>query len=97
MKGSVLRKVKNDRMKKLYDDYVAKLKTGATTQVDEAKLSALEVKNARRPFAAGALVDEGGADEAHEGGPAAAGVEGIAPMMAPGAPPALKVVPKEGK
>lgn len=43
MKGSVLRKVKNERLKELYDTYVANLKAGATIEVDAAKVSAIKV------------------------------------------------------
>jgi peptidyl-prolyl cis-trans isomerase C len=91
MKGSVLRKVKNDAMKKLYDDYVAKLKTGANTKVDEAKLGAIEVKSARRPF--GGLPMGGDGDEGEgEGAPAGlpAGLGGAAgglPVPGAGMPP----------
>ena len=53
MKGSVLRKVKNEKMKELYDAYVAKLRTGASVKIEESKLAALEIKNARRPFSPG--------------------------------------------
>jgi len=78
MKGSVLRKVKNERMKSLYDEYVAKLKTGASTQIDEAKLAAIEVKSARmRPGAP--MLGEG--DEA-DGAGAMPG--GMPALTAPG-------------
>lgn len=54
MKGAVLRKVKNEKMKSMYDEYVQKLRTGANTQIEEGKLAALEVKSARmRPGLAG--------------------------------------------
>jgi len=49
MKGSVLRKVKNDKMQELYNSYVAKLRQGADIKIDEAKLNAIEVKTSRRP------------------------------------------------
>lgn len=53
MKGSVLRKVKNEKLKDLYDSYVGNLRTGAAIQVNEDKLGALEVKSARRGASAG--------------------------------------------
>jgi len=53
MKGSVLRKVKNDKLKEMYDQYVASLKTGAQVNVDEAKLGAVDISPSRRPMAPG--------------------------------------------
>jgi len=53
MKGSVLRKVKNDKLKELYDSYVAKLKEGAKIEVDEAKLASIEVQGAKQPTGPG--------------------------------------------
>jgi peptidyl-prolyl cis-trans isomerase C len=90
MKGSVLRKIKNDKMKELYDGYVARAKQGATIKIDEAKLAAVEIKNSRRPFAPGAGLpgsegeegEDGAAEEGEEGG----GIPGG--MPAPGAAPA---------
>ncbi len=46
MKGSVLRKVKNERLKELYEQYVASLKTGAKVDIDDAKVKALKVDRA---------------------------------------------------
>lgn len=96
MKGSVLRKVKNEKMKELYDSYVAKLKTGADIKIDESKLAAVEVKNARRPYMPGTPVgapgegeegagEEGGEgemDDAAGGPPAGAMPSGAAPVPA---------------
>jgi len=48
MKGSVLRKVKNERLKELYESYVAKQREGASISVNEEKLSVVEVKATRR-------------------------------------------------
>jgi parvulin-like peptidyl-prolyl isomerase len=48
MKGSVLRKVKNQRLKDLYDQYVAKLRQGSTIEVKEDRLAAVEVQPAVR-------------------------------------------------
>ncbi len=53
MKGSVLRKVKNERLKTLYEEYVEKLRTGADVQVNADKLSAIEVTNKRRSVGPG--------------------------------------------
>ncbi len=97
MKGSVLRKVKNERMKSMYDEYVAKLKTGATTNIDEAKLAAIEIKSARvRPPAGMLMGGEGDGDEGGEAMGAGAGAMPgglVAPtpaMPAPAAPAAGK-------
>lgn len=48
MKGAVLRKVKNDRLKDLYDQYVNGLKQGAKVEVMTDKVNALEIKAARK-------------------------------------------------
>lgn len=81
MKGSVLRKVKNDKMKELYDAYVAKLKQGADIKVDDTKLAAVEIKNSRRPFAPGAMPGAEG-EEGEEG----AALEATAGAEEDGAP-----------
>jgi peptidyl-prolyl cis-trans isomerase C len=49
MKGSVLRKVKNDRLKEMYRDYVDTLKVDAIIQVDQAAVDALPLEPATRP------------------------------------------------
>ncbi len=95
MKGSVLRTVKNEKMKELYDDYVAKLKQGADIKVDEAKLQALEIKSSRRALG-GAMGGEPG--EEGEGEPGEEG-EGLRmPMPEGGAPmaPATAGMPAPG-
>ena len=51
MAGTVLRKVKNDRMKTLYDGYVAKQRSGATVEVNANVLDSIVVESVRRPFA----------------------------------------------
>jgi peptidyl-prolyl cis-trans isomerase C len=66
MKGTVLRKAKSAKQQELYDAYVANLKKDAKITTDDAKLGALEIKNARRPFAPG--MDEHGEDLEEEGG-----------------------------
>jgi len=53
MKGSVLRKVKNEKLKELYDQYVAQLKQGAKVEIDEAKLAAVDIKQAVRAMPPG--------------------------------------------
>ncbi len=58
MKGSVLRKVKNDKLKELYDKYVADLKTSAKVDVKTDKLNALEIKSVRRPLGPGFVSPE---------------------------------------
>lgn len=49
MKGSVLRKVKNEKLKSLYDSYVGGLRTSATITTEEEKLGAIEVEPAKAP------------------------------------------------
>lgn len=49
MKGSVLRKVKSEKLKELYEQYVANLRQGVNVDVNEDKLAAIEVKQAIRP------------------------------------------------
>jgi parvulin-like peptidyl-prolyl isomerase len=91
MKGSVLRKVKNDKMKELYDGYVAKLKQGADIKIDDAKLAAVEIKNSRRPFTPGAALPGAEGEDGEEGGAAEAGGEeegATAPPAPAGAAPA---------
>lgn len=60
MKGSVLRKVKNERLKELYEQYVASLRKGAEISVDDAKLGSLEVKASRRTLSPGTKGGPGG-------------------------------------
>lgn len=70
MKGSVLRKVKNEKLKELYDAYVAKLSLGVKVKVDEARLRSIQV--AGRPAAEpvpGALGGEIGGSLEEDTGP----------------------------
>ncbi len=53
MKGSVLRKVKNEKLKSLYEDYVGNLRKGTSVTTHDAKLAGIEVKAARRPSGPG--------------------------------------------
>lgn len=53
MKGSVLRKVKNERLKNLYEEYVEKLRTGADVQVNSDKLTAIEITSKRKSIGPG--------------------------------------------
>lgn len=48
MKGSVLRKVKNERYKELYDGYVEGIRTDYTVEVNKEVLGNVEVRPARR-------------------------------------------------
>lgn len=48
MKGSVLRKVKNEKLKSLYDEYVAQLRTGADVKINKEELDKIEIKSVRR-------------------------------------------------
>ena len=81
MKGSVLRKVKNDKLKELYEQYVDSLKNGAKIDIDQAKLTAVDVSPAHRPMMPGLSLGEApsphivaapkgaeGDDEADKGG-----------------------------
>ena len=67
MKGSVLRKVKNEKLKSLYEGYVGGLREGAKIDLDTAKLDGIEVKAARRP--AGPGFGPGGMPPGHGGAP----------------------------
>lgn len=58
MKGSVLRKVKNDKLKALYDKYVLDLRTAAKVEIKADKLAALEIKSVRRPMGPGFVTPE---------------------------------------
>jgi peptidyl-prolyl cis-trans isomerase C len=49
MKGSVLRKVKNEKLKENYDAYTENLKNSAQITVDEAALNNVEVKTSKKP------------------------------------------------
>ena len=49
MRGSVLRKVKSDTYKSLYDGYVGQLREKAAVDVDDAKLDAHTVSQQTRP------------------------------------------------
>ena len=53
MKGSVLRKVKNEKLKSLYESYVGDLREKAKVDLQESKLDGIEVKAARRPAGPG--------------------------------------------
>ncbi len=48
MKGSVLRKVKNEKLKELYQSYVDSLEQGAKIEVNEDRLAAIDIKAAVR-------------------------------------------------
>ena len=49
MKGSVLRKVKNEKLKEKYDQYTESLKGAAQITIDEAALNKVEVKTSKKP------------------------------------------------
>jgi peptidyl-prolyl cis-trans isomerase C len=100
MKGSVLRKVKNDKMKELYDTYIAKIRTGSTVKVEDGKLAVLEVKSSRRPGGLPGMPMLGGedeeGDEGHDDGPPGMGDgTNVPPGLREGAPGTLKIM--EGK
>ena len=68
MKGSVLRKVKNERLKEMYDTYVDGLRTSAQIRIDQDQLALVEVQASRRSPgvrlnpAAGGTLDAGAPD-----------------------------------
>lgn len=64
MKGSVLRKVKNDALKAKYDAYVEGLKASAVVDRDQDAVMAVEVKASRRPSLPGMLPPDMGGGEA---------------------------------
>ena len=47
MRGSVLRKVKSDKYRTLYDDYVAGLRSSAKIEVDQSRIDSHDVRSAR--------------------------------------------------
>jgi parvulin-like peptidyl-prolyl isomerase len=49
MKGSVLRKIKNEKLKSLYQGYVDDLRKGSKISTEDGKLGAIEVEPARAP------------------------------------------------
>ncbi len=70
MKGSVLRKLKNERLQEMYDQYVEGLKQGVSVEVDEAKLSSITVESSARPgLRPGAGVSPGEGGHGHGGAP----------------------------
>lgn len=48
MKGSVLRKVKNEKLSEMYETYTESLRGAASVEVKEDTLSGIEIKSARR-------------------------------------------------
>ena len=48
MKGSVLRKVKNERLKEMYEKYVTDLRQTAQIRIDQDQLALVEIKSARK-------------------------------------------------
>jgi len=63
MKGSVLRKVKNEKLKEKYEQYVAGLRKDADVKVNQDKLALVEVKSARRNLGPGFAINPGGDEE----------------------------------
>lgn len=45
MKGSVLRKIKNERVKEMYETYTGGLRQGVSVAIDDAKLQDVEIKS----------------------------------------------------
>ena len=102
MKGSVIRKVKNEKLTQVYDEYVAKLKVGAKVQIDEAKLMAVDLKAVtaggaiKGELGEGPGMDDGGEPAEVPGAelPGGAPVPGAAPT--PGAAPVPGAAPEAG-
>ncbi len=69
MKGSVLRKLKNERLQEMYDQYVAGLKGDVAVEVDQQKLDSIEIESSARPgIRPGATLDDGHGHGAMPGG-----------------------------
>ncbi len=49
MKGSVLRKVKNEKVKEMYDNYTVKIRSGKSVSIDDAALQSVTVQSGKRP------------------------------------------------
>ena len=49
MKGTVMRKLKNEKISAMYDSYTGNLLTKASVEVDEGKLNDIKIKPAGRP------------------------------------------------
>jgi peptidyl-prolyl cis-trans isomerase C len=80
MRGSVLRKVKNDKYKALYDEYVAKVKANYTVTIDEKALAEVKVTPApAAPMAPGGMGMEGMDAHPRPGAPGS-GIPGRDPM-----------------
>ena len=47
--GTVMRKMKNEKISETYKSYTESLRTGATVNVETEKLNAVEVKSAPKP------------------------------------------------
>jgi parvulin-like peptidyl-prolyl isomerase len=60
MKGSVLRKIKNEKLKSLYEGYVDGLREGASISTEDTKLDGIDVEPARAPKHPGMRMPTGG-------------------------------------
>ncbi len=72
MKGSVLRKLKNDRLQEMYESYVDGLSGTAAVEIDQAKLDAISIESSARPSLRPGLPgmpSMPGADKSEEGEP----------------------------
>ena len=49
MKGTVLRKLKTEKLSQVYEEYTASLRKGAKIDVDDQKLGALSIKPTPKP------------------------------------------------
>ena len=49
MRGSVVRKVKNEKIKELYDTYTTNVRAGKSVSIDDAKLQAVKIQGSKRP------------------------------------------------
>ncbi len=90
MKSSVLRKVKSDKYKELYDNYVAKLRQGAKIEMDDKKLEAHKIEKKAGPPPGGLPMP--GGEEGEEGGPMPGGAIQM-PGAEGGMPPGMHPIP----
>lgn len=91
MRGSVLRKVKNDKYKDLYDKYVAEVVSRYTVTRDDAALEKIKLETAHRPGPMGGPMGMGPGMMGDEmGGPAA---DGPGEAEEPAPPPQMPVAP----
>jgi peptidyl-prolyl cis-trans isomerase C len=94
MRGSVLRKVKNEKYKKLYEDYVAQVEKTYTVNVNEDKLNAVKIEPQKHMTLGGPPgldgMRPGGEDGMDLEAPGGEDGPAMPPGMAPGGPAPIK-------